>query len=121
MRAAIDSGAACVLSKDDDSESLLEAIQAVRADKTYVSPACTKQLLRDVDRPESQDSNPLTKREWEVLELICEGLTSRAIGRRLDIEPSTVHAHRANIMKKLNVHKVAGLVNWREQHRGERP
>lgn len=121
MRAAIDSGAACVLSKDDDSESLLEAIQAVRADKTYASPACTRQMLHDVDQPESQESSPLTKREWEVLELICEGLTSRAISGRLGIEPSTVHAHRANIMKKLNLHKVPLLVIWHEQHRDERP
>lgn len=59
----------------------------------------------------------LTKREWEVLRLSAEGLTSTAIARRLGISPRTAEAHRANVMRKLRLGNRAALVRYALAHR----
>jgi len=55
-------------------------------------------------------SSPLTKREQEVLRLICQGYTSKAIGDKLGISPKTAVCHRARILDKAAVHKTASLI-----------
>ena len=57
-------------------------------------------------------SLPLTKRETEVLRLIAQGLTNRAIGETLFISARTVNTHRTNLMQKLDLHDTAGLVRY---------
>ena len=55
----------------------------------------------------------LTRREREIMELVVAGEASKTIGKKLGISPKTVDIHRANIMKKLNVHTIAELVHNR--------
>jgi FixJ family two-component response regulator len=57
-------------------------------------------------------SSPLTKREREVLQLICQGYTSKAIGDKLGISPKTAVCHRARILDKAAVHKTASLIRF---------
>ena len=116
IRAATDSGASGLLFKDDDSEMLAEVVRTVLEGNKYYSPVWMNLFLDDKDDHEPFNQRVLTAREWDVIKLIYEGMTSRSIGRNLSIELTTVHAHRSNIMKKLDIHKVAGLVKWYEQH-----
>jgi len=116
IRAATDSGASGLLFKDDDSEMLVEVVRTVLEGNKYYSPVWMNLFLDDKDDHEPFNQRVLTAREWDVIKLIYEGMTSRSIGRNLSIELTTVHAHRSNIMKKLDIHKVAGLVKWYEQH-----
>ena len=68
----------------------------------------------DVQR--AGDRTHLTRRELEVLQLICEGQTNREIARRLDVSVNTIAVHRANIMNALGVHKTAELVVYALQN-----
>jgi DNA-binding NarL/FixJ family response regulator len=61
----------------------------------------------------------LTSREQEVVNLVVEGLSSKAAAARLGISVKTVEAHRANIMRKLSINNVAQLVRY--VYRGELP
>jgi FixJ family two-component response regulator len=56
--------------------------------------------------------SPLTKREKEVLQLVCQGYTSKAIGNKLGISPKTAVCHRARILDKAAVHKTASLIRF---------
>jgi DNA-binding NarL/FixJ family response regulator len=58
------------------------------------------------------DPDPLTPRQREVLKLIAEGLTTKAIARRLDISAKTADTHRVQLMERLGIHDVAGLVRY---------
>lgn len=102
--------------KDDAGDDLMRAVEAVRKDETYLSPRITKKLMSDYGRPNRrQDSGQfslLTNREREILKLIAEGKTNEQIAKQLWISPRTAKVHRANIMKKLDVHKVADLVKY---------
>jgi len=71
-------------------------------------------LHADTEEPEPFDQ--LTSREREVLQLIAEGNTNRAIAQMLKISVKTVEKHRASLMSKLDVHDVAGLVRLAIRH-----
>lgn len=117
IRAVTESGASGLLFKDDDSEVLADVIRTVLEGNRYCSPVWMPLFLVAKDETDTFDTRVLTRREWDVIKRIHEGKTSRAIGQELGIELTTVHAHQSNIMKKLNIHKVAGLVRWYELHR----
>ncbi|TGL62039.1 response regulator [Leptospira sarikeiensis] len=104
--------------KDDAGEDLLRAIDAVRRKETYLSPRIATRVLSGIGRKktgELQEEGPsvfsvLSDRERQILKLISEGNSNEKIGKLLHISPATVKVHRANIMKKLDLHKVADLV-----------
>ncbi len=108
-------GAAGYLLKDSASEELIQAIDAVRAGDSYLSPSITQQvvdaLAHPADRPSSALS-VLSERERQVLTLIAEGLSSKEIARELGVSLKTIESHRANLMDKLDIHKVSGLVRF---------
>jgi DNA-binding NarL/FixJ family response regulator len=108
-------GASGYLLKDSASEELVQAIDAIRAGDSYLSPAITQQvvdaLAHPADRPTSAVS-VLSERERQVLTLIAEGLSSKEIARDLGVSLKTIESHRANLMDKLEIHKVSGLVRF---------
>ncbi len=74
-------------------------------------------LLRDAAAPASQRKpaerrDELSPREREILQLVAEGRSSRAIGELLHISAKTVEGHRGRIMDKLDIHDLAGLVRY---------
>jgi len=98
--------------KDEAGEDLIKCIDSVMQGKTYLSPRLESQLS---DLSTSTKENPfvsLTNREREILKLIAEGKSSEEISKILDISSRTVKVHRANMMKKLDVHKVADMVKY---------
>ena len=71
--------------------------------------------LMESPKPASEDDEPwsrLTAREREVLQLVAEGLTTRKIAERLNIDAKTVETHRTNMMRKLGVRDVVSLVKF---------
>ena len=108
-------GASGYIVKNSASSDLLQAIDAVNSGASYLSPAITQQVVDAIARP--GDSSPsgvamLTDREREVLQLIAEGLSSKEIANMLGVSLKTVDSHRSNLMEKLDIHKVSGLVRF---------
>jgi DNA-binding NarL/FixJ family response regulator len=97
--------------KDGPSRHLFEAIGYVADGGQYLTPL----LRRDqVERPREK-RDPLTllsKREYEVFSFLVDGMRPRDIAKVLDISPKTVDTYRANIMRKLEVEGIAGLVRF---------
>ena len=115
VRRAILAGAAGYLLKDSDTEELGLALRAVARGETYLSPAVSKHLVADYRRQVGDQAGPsgdLTPRQWEVLRLIAEGETTKAIARRLGISIKTVESHRTLLMDRLGIHDVPGLVRY---------
>ena len=122
VRRALRSGAHGYLLKSAVSEELLLAIRAAVRDEIYLSPAISRTVVEDLLTAgaiaEPVDAfNQLTQREREVLQLIAEGHTNSEIAKLLAISVKTVEKHRANLMSKLDVHDVAGLVRIAVKHK----
>ena len=107
-------GASGYLLKDLGASEVISAIHAVRADQCYLSPSITQQVVEALSKPNRADSpvDALTDREREVLQLIAEGMSSKEIAQVLNVSTKTVEAHRANLMEKICIHKVSGLVRF---------
>jgi two-component system, NarL family, response regulator LiaR len=97
--AALASGADAYCLKTTDPASLLVAIHAAALGSTYLDPQIAHLVLGRITVPED---NPLTPRETEVLKLIAEGFSNKAIAERLDIGVATVKTHIEDILKKLS-------------------
>jgi len=101
--------------KSSVSDELLWAVRAVAAGKIYLSSPISEIVVENAINPRStlQDGDPLSNlspREKEILQLIAEEHTSVEIGKMLYISEKTVEKHRKQLMAKLNVRNLAGLV-----------
>lgn len=113
-------GAAGYLLKDADTGELELAIRAVAGGETYLSPKVSRYVTDYVRRTGGQagldrEISPLerlTPRQREVLQLIAEGHATQEIARMLNISVKTVETHRAQLMKRLDIHDIAGLVRY---------
>ena len=108
-------GASGYVVKNSASTDVHNAIDAIRSGASYLSPAITQQVVDAIARP--GDAKPsgismLTAREREVLKLIAEGLSSKEIASDFGISLKTIDSHRSNLMEKLDIHKVSGLVRF---------
>jgi len=115
IRKLIQYGVDGYLIKSTDSSEMMTAIDMVRKGKTYFSGEVTLQLSQKNSSPKADGSikiSILTERELEVLQAIVEGHSSKEIGKLLNISARTVDTHRNNMMKKLEVKKVVGLIRW---------
>jgi two-component system response regulator NreC len=95
------------------------AIRAAAAGQTYLSPAVAGDLVRDFVthcRGGGLDEPKLSRREYEVLQLIAEGLGTGQVGARLSISPKTVNTHREHIMAKLDLHTDVALCRYAMRH-----
>jgi DNA-binding NarL/FixJ family response regulator len=112
---ALHAGAAGYLLKDADAAELELALRAIVRGEVYLSPAVSKQVVADYIRRtggESTSLEGLTPRQREVLQLIAEGHTTKEIAQRLDVSVKTVDTHRTQLMERLDIHDVAGLVRY---------
>lgn len=110
---ALQAGAAGYLLKDSGLAELELAVRAVVRGETYLSPAVSKHVIADYLRRTGgapPESGSLTARQRQVLRLIAEGQTTKAIARLLGVSVKTVESHRAQLMDRLDIHDVAGLV-----------
>jgi two-component system, NarL family, nitrate/nitrite response regulator NarL len=112
----LDIGADGYVLKNSDKLSLAKAIEDVMAGRRYLSEEANAILLSPARNQFSGKLSELTDREIEILKLVAEGLSNKEIGDRLFISHRTVDTHRTNLMTKLNVHNVAGLVRFAIQN-----
>ena len=124
IREVLKMGASGFLAKNCAGESIIEAIKTVFSGEQYFSESVKKRIYSDftgqpsgVDVvPEGTFYNELTNRETDVLRLIANEMSSKAIALALSISVNTVETHRKNLIKKLNVKNVVGLALYAVKH-----
>ena len=112
---ALRAGASGYLLKDADINQLEMAIRAVAEGETFLSPSVSRHVISDyIQRVGSESSSreELTPRQREILQLIAEGRSKQEIAQRLDVSVKTVETHRDQMMERLGIHDVAGLVRY---------
>ncbi|MFO8064665.1 MAG: response regulator transcription factor [Spirochaetota bacterium] len=113
---AISSGARGYILKESATEEIVKAIDEVYAGRYYFSPEVSGYLVQGFLHGQSEEAQPpesnLTDRQREILKLICDGYTEKDIGEELNISYHTVHVHKNNIMKALDIHSKAELIKY---------
>ena len=110
---ALRAGVAGYILKDSALTELELAIQAVRRGDTYLSPAVSRHIGEYVRRTgEATPRESLTQRQREILQLIAEGKSTKGIAGMLGVSVKTVETHRSQLMNKLDIHDIAGLVRY---------
>jgi len=112
----IQCGARGFVLKESAPEEVLQAIQAVHAGASHFSPEVARVALNQVVKGNNNEAAAplprLTNREREVLHYIAEGFSNKEIACQLDIGVRTVETHRERIMRKLDIHSIAGLTRF---------
>ncbi|HEY9509067.1 MAG TPA: response regulator transcription factor [Verrucomicrobiae bacterium] len=111
----IQSGARGYVLKDAGTEELLKAIEAINQGEAFFSPEVARAALNQYVKGSgtvSSQVTQLTNREREVLVHIADGLSNKEIASQLGVGVRTVETHRERIMRKLNIHSVAGLTKF---------
>jgi DNA-binding NarL/FixJ family response regulator len=112
---ALRSGADGFVLKDDPVGDLFTAIESVAKGGEHLSPQITKRVILGYLQAQvgGKDMlNSLTPRQREVLQLIAEGKSTKDIARLLKVSVNTAKSHRQNLMEKLGVHEITGVVRY---------
>ena len=112
---ALRAGAAGYLLKESAVAELEVAIRAVVRGNSYLSPAVSKRVVDNYVSHTGGAADPLaalTTRQREILQLVAEGHTSKDIAERLGLSYRTVETHRNQLMKRLGISDLAGLVRF---------
>lgn len=112
---ALRAGAMGYVLKDAGVGELELALRAVSRGEAYLSPTVSKHVVADYVRrvgSETSSLDQLTPRQREILQLLAEGRSMKEIAQLLHISVKTVETHRAQLMERLNIHDVAGLVRY---------
>jgi two-component system response regulator NreC len=119
---ALDAGVAGYAAKEQSADEVFQAIRAVGAGKSYLSPLISRFILEEYMRlrrggaPSDSPLRTLTGREREIFDLSVRGLSNETISAQLTISKRTVETHRGRIMRKLGVHSAADLVRVAARH-----
>ena len=111
---ALRGGVNAFLLKSGPAGQLLEAFTQVLDGGIYVSPQIElNKIFGPGQKPAHEDPvETLSAREYQVFSLLCEGIRAKEIAARLSLSPKTVDTYRASLMRKLDIHDVAGLVKF---------
>lgn len=116
VREVVDSGARGYILKSDADKDLVTAVEAISNKRTFFTPRASEMLLDGFSRqnfePKLPLRNRLTSREREIVQLLAEGKSSKEVAVALGISVKTAETHRANIMRKLELHSVSELVRY---------
>ncbi len=116
IKGMLKAGASGYMLKDSASKELVDAIRIVADSKVYISPSIagvvTEDYLEHLAEKDDSVRSVLTAREVEVLQLLVEGKSTKQTASTLGISIKTIEAHRKNIMKKLNIDNIAGLIKY---------
>ncbi len=110
------SGARGYVLKNSPPTELIRAIESVHSGQAFFSPAISSVLLEELSRPEKSAADELSEREREVLGLIAAGLSNKEIADKLGVGVRTIETHRERLMRKLDIHTVAGLTKFAISH-----
>jgi DNA-binding NarL/FixJ family response regulator len=111
---ALRAGADGYLLKDGPARHLLDAISYIQDGGKYISPLLRRDYLLEAPRkaPTEDPLASLSRREYEVFSFLVDGMRPKDIAKLLDISPKTVDTYRSNIMRKLGIHDLVGLVKF---------
>jgi DNA-binding NarL/FixJ family response regulator len=112
---ALRAGASGYLLKDAGTAELEVAVRAAARGETYLSPAISRRMIQDyleVVGGEGGALEQLTPRQREVLQLVAEGNSVKEIAQLLHLSVKTVETHRSQLMERLDIHDVVGLVRY---------
>jgi two-component system response regulator NreC len=110
-------GAQGFILKSGPSRHLLDAFEQTAHGGVYVSPMLEldKIFAQPKSRKPDDPMDLLSTREYQVFSLLVEGLRAKEVAARLDLSPKTVDTYRASLMRKLDIHDLAGLVKFAVQ------
>src|SRR3984885_8767803 len=111
IREIFRSGANGYLLKDGPARHLFDAINYIQDGGQYLTPLIRRESI-DTKREKKDSLSLLSKREYEVFSFLVDGMRPKDIAKMLEISPKTVDTYRANIMRKLEVDGIAGLVRF---------
>lgn len=112
---ALRCGASAFLLKSGSASQLREAIEQIMEGGVYVSPMLELNELFSANHQRKTADDPLdtlSAREYQVFSLLVDGVRAKEIAARLELSPKTVDTYRASLMRKLDIHDVAGLVKF---------
>jgi DNA-binding NarL/FixJ family response regulator len=115
---ALRAGASGYLLKDAATPELELALRSVVRGETYLSPPVSKHVVSSYVQRMGGEAGPLDKltpRQREVLQLIAEGYSTQGIAEALTVSAKTVETHRMQLMDRLGIHDIAGLVRFAVQ------
>lgn len=116
IESAFKAGALAYVLKDCELSELIEATRRALNGETYMSGSAAEAVadsfrLKALTAAQSAEAN-LTERERQVLLMLAEGLTTKQIAGNLNLSVKTIGTHRESLMKKLDIHSVAGLTKY---------
>jgi DNA-binding NarL/FixJ family response regulator len=118
VRDIVEAGARGYIMKSDADRDLVSAVEALANHRTFFTARAAEMLLNgfttqnSVPDPEAHLRNRLTSREREIVQLLAEGKSSKEVAVALGISVKTAETHRANIMRKLEMHSVSEVVRY---------
>ncbi len=110
----VDTGASGFLLKNISKEILDQALQSIASGNTYYSPELWEYFSKKIsqEKKAGEMEQQFTKREMEVLSLICDGLSNKEIADKLFISERTVVGHKSNLLAKTNTKSTIGLLSY---------
>ena len=118
VHSSLEAGANGYVLKDATQTELITAAERVLEGRTYLSPDITEKVVNSYLQANKNNQEPATRwdsvtlRERQILKLIAEGHTNKSMANYLCISVKTVEKHRANLMKKLDLHNVSALTTY---------
>jgi DNA-binding NarL/FixJ family response regulator len=121
VRDIVEAGARAYIMKSDADRDLIAAVEALANRRTFFTARAADMLYNDYShsQPGSSSAEPqaitrdrLTPREREIVQLLAEGKSSKEVAVALGISVKTAETHRANIMRKLELHSVSEVVRY---------
>jgi DNA-binding NarL/FixJ family response regulator len=109
---AIKIGAKGYVVKTEAADDLIRAIREISRGEIYMSPSIANSFVGAYLDDSQLPADSLTRRERQVLHLIAEGNTTKEIAHQLNISFKTAESHRSHLMRKLDLHDIAGLVRY---------
>ncbi|AZA55550.1 DNA-binding response regulator [Chryseobacterium sp. G0201] len=116
IRKLFNKGIKSYLDKNSRYDEFIKSIQALLLNEIYICDHAKDRMINFISSEQAQKrlqiKDPLTRREMEILKLICDGLSSKDICEKLFISINTVETHRKRILLKLNVKNSVGVVKY---------
>jgi DNA-binding NarL/FixJ family response regulator len=105
-------GARGLVLKSDATSDLVRAVEALQRGKPFVSPAVMEVMVQEMAQAGKTAEKMLTPRERQILKLLAEGKANKEVATALGLSVKTVEAHRANLMRKLDLRSLTELIHF---------
>lgn len=116
IRKLFNKGIKSYLDKNSSYDEFIKSVNALSSNEIYICEYAKKMMINFISNEQERHipniKEPLTRREMEILKLICDGHSSKDIGGQLFISINTVETHRKRILMKLNVKNSVGVVKY---------